>query len=153
MAWTFHVGDLDSDDVLALLAFHFESMQAHSPPDSCHVLPIDHLRRPEISMWSVREGGVLLGLGALKQLSADHGEVKSMRTAPHALGRGVGTALLHHIINEARRRRYRRLSLETGSGDPFAAAIRLYEREGFLPSGPFGNYRPSPFTRFLTREL
>ena len=153
MTWTYHADDLDSPDVVALLALHFESMRASSPRDACHVLPAEGLRAPDISFWSVREARRLLGIGALKQLTPDHGEVKSMRTAPDALGRGVGSAMLRHILTEARYRGYRRLSLETGSTEPFAAALRLYQREGFVPCGAFGNYPASKFTSFLTRQL
>jgi len=150
---TFHAGDLDSSDVRELLAFHFAQMRETSPPEACHVLPVDGLRHSAVTFWSAREGGELVGVGALKQLAADHGEVKSMRTAPAALGRGVGRALLNHIVAEARSRGYRRLSLETGSTEPFAAALRLYESEGFAPCGPFSDYEDTPFTRFFTREL
>lgn len=153
MPLTFHPNDLDSPDVQALLAFHFDQMRVSSPPDACHVLPIDGLRDPAVTLWSARERGHLRGVGALKQLAPDHGEIKSMRTAPDALGRGVGRALLRHIVAEARRRGYRRLSLETGSSATFAAALRLYEQEGFASCGPFAGYRDTPFTRFLTREL
>jgi putative acetyltransferase len=153
MTWTFHPGDLDSPDVGALLALHFGSMRGSSPPHACHVLAADGLRSPGISFWSLREDWRLLGIGALKELSTDHGEVKSMRTASDALGRGVGTAMLHHIIAESRRRGYRRLSLETGSTAPFAAALRLYTREGFEPSGAFGGYPESTFTRFFSLAL
>jgi putative acetyltransferase len=128
-------------------------MRSISPPEACHVLPIDGLRDPDVTFWSAREDGLLMGVGALKALGPEHGEVKSMRTAPAALGRGVGRAILHHIIAEARSRGYRRLSLETGSTEPFAAAVRLYESEGFVPSGPFAGYRETPFTRFFTRLL
>ncbi|HET7817631.1 MAG TPA: GNAT family N-acetyltransferase [Sphingomicrobium sp.] len=151
--WTFHEGELDRPDVRELLESHFAAMRSQSPRDSCHVLPPDDLGDPAISFWSLREAGLLLGVGALKALSAVEGEVKSMRTAPQALGRGVGTAILRHIVAEARRRAYRRLSLETGSTEPFAAALRLYEREGFVPCGPFGGYAPTPFTRFFALEL
>ena len=150
---TFHAGDLDSSDVQALLAYHFDQMRETSPPEACHVLPIDGLRHPAVTFWSARDAGALMGVGALKELAADHGEVKSMRTAPAALGRGVGRKLLNHIVAEARSRGYRRLSLETGSTEPFAAALRLYESEGFVPCGPFGDYQDTPFTRFFTREL
>jgi putative acetyltransferase len=153
MILTFHAGDLDSSDVQELLAFHFAQMRETSPPEACHVLPIDGLRDPAVTFWSAREGGELAAIGALKQLATDHGEVKSMRTAPAALGRGVGRTLLNHIVAEARSRGYRRLNLETGSTEPFAAALRLYESEGFLPTGPFGDYQDTPFTRFFTREL
>jgi len=153
MGLTFHAGDLDSSDVQGLLAHHFAQMRETSPPEACHVLPGNGLRDAAITFWSAREGGVLVGVGALKELSAEDGEVKSMRTAPTALGRGVGRAILHHIVAEARSRGYRRLSLETGSTAPFAAALRLYESEGFTPCGPFGGYSNTPFTRFFTREL
>jgi putative acetyltransferase len=151
--WTFHEGELDRDDVRALLDYHFSQMRGNSPPDACHVLPSNGLSAPNISFWTVRENGKLLGVGALKALSDDHGEIKSMRTAPEALRRGVGAAMLGRLLAEARQRGFRRVSLETGSTEPFAAALRLYEREGFLPSGPFGGYPDTPFTRFFTREL
>ncbi|HUP67658.1 MAG TPA: GNAT family N-acetyltransferase [Sphingomicrobium sp.] len=150
---TFHEGDLDSEDVRALLEFHFSEMRSTSPPEACHVLPADGLRDPAVTFWSMRDDGALAGVGALKELSNDHGEVKSMRTAPHCLGKGVGRAMLHHIVGEAKKRGYKRLSLETGSTEPFAAALRLYESEGFAATGPFGGYRATPFTRFFTRAL
>lgn len=153
MTWTFHEGDLDSPDVLRLLALHFEAMNAASPPEYCHVLPSDGLRDAAITFWSLREDGKLLGFGALKKIEPGHGEVKSMRTDPEALGRGVGSAMLAHIVSEARRRGYLRLSLETGSTPEFAGALRLYERDGFVPCAAFGGYPTSDFTRFFTREL
>ncbi|QIK79471.1 GNAT family N-acetyltransferase [Sphingomonas piscis] len=153
MSWTFQAGDLDSDDVKALLALHVQSMNAASPPEFCHVLPGDGLRDPAITFWSLRENGKLLGIGALKEIESDHGEVKSMRTAPDAIGRGVGTAMLANIVEEARKRHYRRLSLETGSTPEFAAANRLYERDGFTVGPRFGDYPESAFTRFYTMEL
>jgi putative acetyltransferase len=150
---TFHEGDLDSGDVQALLDFHFAEMRKTSPPEACHVLPIDGLRDPAVTFWSARDDDELLGVGALKELARDHGEIKSMRTAPAALGRGVGRNLLHHIVTEARHRGYHRLSLETGSTEAFSVALRLYESEGFVRCGPFGDYQDTPFTRFFTREL
>ena len=117
------------------------------------MLALAGLRDPRVTFWSAREGDRLVGVGALKALAPDHGEVKSMRTAPEALGRGVGRAMLHHIVAEARRRGYARLSLETGSTQCFGAALRLYESEGFVPCGPFGDYKATPFTRFFTRRL
>lgn len=153
MSWTFHEGDLGSADVQALLELHFRAMRSNSPPEACHVLAAAGLADPQLTFWSLREEGRLLGIGALKELAPDYGEVKSMRTATEALGRGVGTAILHHIVEQAGSRGYRRLSLETGSTAPFAAALRLYQREGFAPCEPFGGYSPTPFTRFFTREL
>lgn len=153
MALTFHSGDLDSADVRALLAYHFQQMRETSPPEACHALPIDGLRDPAVTFWSARDESELVGVGALKELAPDHGELKSMRTASSALGRGVGRAILHRIVAEARSRGYRRLSLETGSTEPFAAALRLYESEGFVPCGPFGDYEETPFTRFFMLPL
>ena len=153
MQLTFHKADLDSADVQALLELHFASMRATSPPEACHVLPINGLRDPAVTFWSARDEGKLVGLGALKALSPDHGEIKSMRIAHAALGRGIGRQLLHHIVGEAGQRGYRRLSLETGSTEPFAAALHLYGSEGFVPCGPFGDYQDTPFTRFFMRAL
>jgi putative acetyltransferase len=151
--FTFHEGDLESADVQALLDFHFAQMRETSPPEVCHVLPLNGLRNAAVTFWSARDGGTLVGVGALKELAPGHGEIKSMRTAPAALGRGVGRAILNHIVAAAKMRGYRRLSLETGSTEPFAAALRLYASEGFVPCGPFGDYQDTPFTRFFTREL
>ncbi len=151
--WTFIEGDLDSDDVQNLLAIHLEQMRSSSPADACHVLPLKALRDPAITFWSLREGDRLLAVGALKTLNARHGEVKSMRTASNARGRGAGAAMLEHILTQARSRGYTRVSLETGTTEPFEAALRLYGRHGFRPCGAFAEYQPSPFTRFMTREL
>ncbi len=154
MDWTFHEGELGAADVRALLADHFADMTSGTPPSACHVMPADALDDSAIRFFTLRDDDrTLLGCGALKRLGHDHGEIKSMRTAGHALGRGVGSALLERIVDEARRRGYKRLSLETGSTEPFAAALRLYQREGFVPCGPFGGYADRPFTRFFTREL
>lgn len=151
--WTIHEGELGHDDVRVLLAQHFAEMRAGSPPSACHVLPVDGLRMPEIRFFTLRENGALMGCGALKRLEPGHGEIKSMRTANAALGRGVGKALLDHLVATARAEGMTRLSLETGSTQQFAAALRLYEREGFERCGPFGGYRDTPFTRFFTKEI
>jgi putative acetyltransferase len=153
LTWTVHEGELDDQDVRALLAQHFAEMRAGSPPEACHVLPIDGLKIPEIRFFTLREDGALLGCGALKRLEAGHGEIKSMRTADAALGRGVGKQLLNHIVATARGAGMTRLSLETGSTDQFAAANRLYEKEGFARCGPFGDYADTAWTRFFTREI
>ena len=152
--WTFHQGELDRNDVRALLALHFAEMRADSPPEACHVLPIDALRDPGIRFFSLRDkDGTLLGVGALKMLEPGHGEIKSMRTAPAALGLGVGGALLAHLVATAREMGHTRLSLETGNSPLFAAANRLYQRDGFQPCGPFGGYSDTPFTLFYMRAL
>ena len=153
MAWQFHENDLDSADVQRLLADHFRQMRDSSPPDACHVLPVDGLRFPSVTFWSLRRDANLLSVGALKDLGDGHGEVKPMRAAPASIGKGAGRAMLEHIIAEARRRGYGRLSLETGSTKPFLAALRLYERNGFLPCGPFACYQATAFTRFMSRRI
>ena len=153
MALTFHADDLDSLDVQYLVELHYAELRSISPPDACHVLPSIGLRDPSVTVWSARDGGALVGVGALKELASDHGEVKSMRTAPVALGQGVGRAMLRHIVAEAQARGYKRLSLETGNTEPFQPALRLYASEGFEPWGPFGGYKDIPFSSFLSRKL
>lgn len=153
MSRTIFEGELDQEDVRSLLAQHFAEMRAGSPPSACHVLPLEGLKESAIRFFTLRKEGTLFGCGALKLLEHGHGEIKSMRTADSALGMGVGKALLHHITAVARDSGMTRLSLETGSTDQFAAAIRLYERAGFQRCGPFGGYRNTPFTRFYTRKI
>src|SRR5689334_18861571 len=153
MGLTFHAGDFDSHDVQALLAMHYGVMRSISPHRACHVLPLEGLKDDTMTFWAARDQGDLVGVGALKELASDHGEVKSMRTSHRALGKGVGRAVLNHIVNEAKSRGYKRLSLETGGSKPFAAAIALYESEGFERCGPFGSYEDTPFSRFFTRAL
>lgn len=153
MTITIHRGELGSADVQELLALHVAAMQAHSPPEACHVLPGAALAHPSISFFTARDDGLLLGMGALKDLGDGAGEIKSMRTAPGALGRGVGRAVLIAIIAEARARGYRALLLETGTTPDFAAANHLYDSARFVPAGPFGDYPESSFTRFLRLDL
>ncbi len=129
-------------------------MNAGSPPSACHVLAADALADPAIHFFTLRdEAGSLLGCGALKTIDASHGELKSMRTAPAALGRGVGSAMLDHLVTVAHAAGMTRLSLETGNSALFAAANRLYQREGFARCGPFGDYAVSDFTLFYTRII
>ncbi|WP_240610220.1 GNAT family N-acetyltransferase [Sphingomonas pokkalii] len=129
-------------------------MLANSPPDSCHFLDLSGLQTPDISFWSAWDQEALLGIGALKQLDAAHGELKSMRTAPAHLGKGIGAAILDHILTTARTRGLRRLSLETGTAPAFEPALRLYTRYGFAPCAAFADYRDDdPHSRFLTRRL
>jgi putative acetyltransferase len=152
MSWQIFECELDHEDVRALLEQHFAEMRSGSPPEACHVLPLESLQVPKIRFFTIREMGKLLGCGALKRFQADHGEIKSMRTADFALGRGIGSAMLNHIIEVARGDRITKLSLETGSTDQFAAANRLYAKAGFERTGPFGDYADTPFTRFFTRK-
>ena len=146
-------GGLDDPDVLALLREHLQGMADHSPPESIHALDVEGLRAPDITFWTMRNGSEVLGCIALKQLDERHGEIKSMRTASAHLRKGVGAALLEHLLAEARRRGYERLSLETGSGPGFEAAHALYRKFGFVECGPFANYREDPFSRFMTAVL
>lgn len=146
-------GGLDECQVQDLLRLHASGMLANSPAGSCHFLDLSGLQRADVTFWSAWEGEDLLGMGALKQLDAGQGEVKSMRTAPDHLGKGVGAAMLEHILATARARGLTRLSLETGTAPAFAPAIRLYARYGFVPCPPFGDYRKDPHSRFLTLAL
>ena len=145
--------DLRGPEIQALLEAHLDHMRAISPPESVHALDLDGLRRPEITFWTVWDGGQLLGCGARKELDPGHGEIKSMHTNKAARGRGVARHLLEHILAEARRRGYRRLSLETGATEDFAAARRLYSAHGFEICGPFADYPLHPFSAFMTLEL
>lgn len=145
--------DLRGPEIAALLQEHLDDMQRHSPPESIHALDLDKLRRPEITFWTVWQDGALLGCGAIKQLDATHAEIKSMRTSLHHRRKGVAARMLQHLLDEAMRRGYRRLSLETGSTAAFAPARELYARFGFVPCGPFADYVEDPYSVFMTREL
>ena len=139
--------------VRELLEAHLAGMHDATPPESVHALDIDGLRAPEITFWTVWDGDELLGCGAIKELDNTHAEIKSMRTADEHLGKGVASLLMAKLLEVARERGYTRLSLETGSGGPFEAALRFYEKHGFEFCGPFADYGPDPFSRFMTRAL
>jgi putative acetyltransferase len=147
------VDDLTRPQVHALLQEHLANMYELSPPESVHALDLSKLRARDITFWSVWDGTTLAGCGALKEMSATEGEIKSMRTPKALRRRGAGRAILEHIIGEAKRRGYRRLNLETGSQDGFVAARTLYESFGFTYCGPFGDYKPDPHSAFMTLEL
>ena len=147
------VDDLTRPALHALLEEHLQSMHALSPPESVHALDLAALRRPEITFWSAWDGPMLLGCGALMQLDAVHGEVKSMRTPDALRRRGAGRALLAHIIEVARGRGYERLSLETGSMAAFEPAHRLYASFGFTFCEPFADYKADPNSVFMTLRL
>ena len=146
-------GGLEDARVRDLLALHVAASRANTPAGFAFALDLSGLMVPEVRFFAVWEGESLLGIGALKRLSPDHGEVKSMRTADEARRRGVATALLHHIGAVAREAGMTRLSLETGTNAHFRAAVALYLRHGFVPCGPFGDYAASAENRFLTLEL
>jgi len=147
------VDDITRPEVVALVEYHLRAMHEISPPESVFALDLSGLRQPGVTVWTIWEGGDLLGMGGLKELDPRQGEIKSMRTAPAALRRGVGRRILDHIVGEAKSRGYRRLSLETGSNTPFAPAWSMYERAGFVPCGPFGTYTDTAFSRYFTREI
>ena len=128
-------------------------MQENTPPEHVFALNLSGLKAPEVTLWSAWDADVIVGIGALKALDGAAGEVKSMRTHPQQLRKGVAAALLAHIIAEARRRNYRRLSLETGRGEAFEPALALYRRTGFVDGGAFGDYQASDFNQFLHLDL
>ena len=127
--------------------------RSFTPPESAHALDVEQLVDPEIVLFAAREGGGVLGIGALKEIAAGHGELKTMHTAEAARGRGVGRAMLGRLLSEARRRGFRRVSLETGSADAFAPARALYEGAGFMRCEPFGSYKSSRHSVYLTLAL
>jgi putative acetyltransferase len=146
-------GDLDDPRVRVLLAQHVTSARAATAPGSAHALDLEDLKGPEIMFWTAWEEQALLRVAALKVLSHDHGEVKSMHAAPAYRRRGVGRAMLVHIIDVARAMGMSRLSLETGSSGFFAPARRLYERHGFVECPPFGEYVPNPNSVFMRLDV
>jgi len=145
------VDDLRGPQIRQLLQEHLHSMTLYSPSESIHALDLDQLRRSEVTFWSAWEAGGLLGCGALKELDPRHGEIKSMRTARAHLRKGVARTMLTHIIGEARRRGYVRLSLETGTDPAFTPARELYASFGFSYCEPFAQYVPDPYSVFMTR--
>lgn len=145
--------DLTSAEMADLIATHAQTMLAASPPESCHFLPIDGLRQPSVSVWSMWEEGALIGCGALKDLGNGEGEIKSMHTRAHLRGKGLGRRMLEHILGEAKARGYTSLWLETGSMDAFIPARRLYESYGFTYAGPFGDYAEDPNSVFMHLQM
>ena len=145
--------DLSGAPILALLQLHLDEMHQWSPPESVHAMPAERLRAPDITFFAAWDGEVLAGCGALKHLDAGHGELKSMRAAPAYRGRGVGRALLVHLLQEARARGYVRVSLETGRPAPFHPAQSLYRSHGFVECAPFGNYVSDTFSLCMTKDL
>jgi putative acetyltransferase len=146
-------GDFSDPRVIALLETHLISARAETAPGSAHALDLIGLQSPDVSFWTIWEDEALLGIGALKRLSADHGEVKSMHTAQSVRGRGVGSAILRHIIATARARGMSRLSLETGSWEYFRPAHALYASHGFVECPPFADYVSDPNSIFMSLDL
>lgn len=147
------IDDLTGNEIRQLLNEHLASMHELSPPESVHALDLEALRRPEITFWTIWEGNELLGCGALKRLDADHAEIKSMRTAANHLRKGVARKILEHILEEAAKRGYTRVSLETGSMAAFEPARRLYAGFGFKFCPPFADYIDDSNSVFMTTKI
>ena len=145
--------DLSGPQTQALLRLHLAGMNAASPPGQVFALDLSGLRAPGVTVWGAWSGPDLCGIGALKQLDGQTGEVKSMRTHPDHLRRGVAALLLETIIAQARALGLARLSLETGRGAAFEPALALYRRRGFVDGGPFSNYEDGGFSQFLHFDL
>ena len=145
--------DLLGEGTLALLRIHLAGMRANSPPESVFALDLSGLKVPEVTVWTVRQSGRAISIGALKELDGSSGEIKSMRTHPDHLRRGVAALLLDHMIATARKRGWKKLSLETGSGPAFEPALNLYRNRGFVGGAAFSDYEPSPFNQFLHLSL
>lgn len=145
--------DLSGEAIRALVSLHLAGMHAHSPACKVHALPVEKLRQPGVTFYSAWADDALAGMGAIRQIAATHGELKSMRVAPEFLGKGMGEAILLHLLNVARARGYRRVSLETGSGPAFEPALRLYRKHGFENCDAFADYVLDEFSQCLTLEL
>ena len=147
------IDDLSSEESQSIVREHMAGMLANTPLESVHALPLDKLRQPNITFWTAWIGSELCGCGALQTLDEQHGEVKTMRTRAKFLRKGVGQAVLSHIINHATDTGIKRLSLETGSSDVFLAARAMYLNNGFGICGPFGDYKLDPYSVFMTKLL
>jgi putative acetyltransferase len=146
-------GDLTDPRIVALLDTHVTAARAESPRESAHALEVSELQTPDIDFWAAWEGEVLAAVGALKRMEPGHGELKSMHTAKALRGRGVGAAMLRHLIAEGRAQGLRRLSLETGAMAYFEPARTLYRRHGFDVCGPYGAYKLDPNSVYMTLDL
>jgi putative acetyltransferase len=153
LAFLVRIDDLGSVEVQDLVTEHLQGMHSHSPPGHVHALAIGGLRRAEVTFWSVWERETLCGCGALKEIDATSGEIKSMRTRGAYLRRGVGQLVLDEILRTAMARGYCRLLLETGTGPAFEAAHTLYRKNGFDWCGAFGDYVATDFNVFMARDL
>jgi len=147
------IDDPRAEDVRELLERHLAFAKSNTPPEDVHALEVDGLLDPALTVFSFRRNGELLAVGALKRLDARHAELKSMHTAQSARRRGIGRAMVEHLLAVARDRGFRRVSLETGSMPVFAPARLLYASVGFRPCEPFADYRPSPNSTCMTLSL
>ncbi|MDR0123780.1 GNAT family N-acetyltransferase [Bacillus zhangzhouensis] len=145
--------ELTDGRIEQLITAHVEEMKEHSPPESIHALPLDDLKKQDVTVWSAWDGEELLGCGAIKELSSELGEIKSMRTAALHMRKGIARQMLTYLLQEAKQRGYTRVSLETGAMAFFEPARRLYESFGFQYCPPFGSYGEDPNSLFMTKEL
>lgn len=145
--------DLSRKEVRSLIALHLSGMHANSPACKVHALPLEKLRKPGVTFFTAWVEGELAGMGAIRELDATHGEIKSMRVAPDRLGKGIGEAILLHLLEVARSRGYERVSLETGQGPAFAPALGLYRKHGFINCEAFADYVLDDFSQCLTLAL
>lgn len=145
--------DLSGEDIRALVALHLSNMHASSPACKVHALPVEALRQPGVTFYSAWMNDDLAGMGAIREIDARHGELKSMRSAPDWLGKGVGEAILLHLLEVARARGYTRVSLETGQGPAFEPALGLYRKHGFVNCAAFADYVLDDFSQCLTLKL
>jgi putative acetyltransferase len=147
------VDDLSGSEIAEFLEDHIREMKSVSPPESKHALDLEGLRKAEIVLWTAWDDSRLIGCGAIKELDANHAEIKSMRTDASFRRKGIASILLQHILNEAKLRGYRRISLETGSMQFFEPARNLYAKYGFVNCAPFSTYKEDPNSVFMTRKL
>jgi putative acetyltransferase len=147
------IDDVSGPEIAELLREHLRDMQRVSPPESIHALDLESLRKPNITLWTMWNAGVLVRCGAIRALDPQHAEIKSMRTASAHRCQGVAKQLLQHLLEEAKQRGYTRVSLETGSMDFFLPARALYASFGFTPCPPFADYREDPNSVFMTKAL
>lgn len=145
--------DLTGEKIIALINEHLTGMHGITPAESVHALPLEKLRELDITFWSVWEQDELMGCGALKELDAKHGEIKSMRTATQHLRKGVAALIIERVLKEAKQRGYKRISLETGASENFIPAQKLYEKYGFIYCGPFADYKDDSNSVFMTLEI
>lgn len=149
----FEEGNFEHPEVIALLHAHVTRARAETGRSSAHALDLSGLKNPDIRFWTLWQDEMVVGMGALKTLSADHGEIKSMHTAERARHQGIGRAMLAHIVAEAGRMGMSRLSLETGAWDYFRPARAFYRGSGFIECAPFADYKADPNSVFMTRTL
>jgi len=149
----FRLDDLSGEPTRALIVHHLQGMSTASPPESVHAFGVEALRQPDVVFWSAWAGDEIAGCGALKRLDHARVEIKSMRVADKFLGRGIGRAMLQHLLAEARHRGFASVWLETGSNEPFIPALKLYESAGFVRCGPFDDYVEDPFSVYMTMNL